>query len=236
MVVVEAGHDPPGGRVVLQIVEHTVHLVHVALGVVVLHAELVAMDLPMEPVPSAQASQMRFPRSWMLLDFFCQIREELVHAALEGHSADGLDRELGAQVVTVHNSSALPCRLSPSAPGSDGQIGIPGPVGEDIFTVLNKQFIRAAHRRSSVFDKACIEVSYHIFVPHNRLQGPFHAKLLSTVKRRRRDGLYRYRARRALYLRSLLCVIFILMAVQTLLPYREMLSLPRSLPFILLTA
>ena len=38
------------------------------------------------------------------------------------------------------------------------------------------------------------------------------------------------------YLRSLLCVIFILMAVQTLLPYRGMLSLPRSLPFILLTA
>ena len=37
------------------------------------------------------------------------------------------------------------------------------------------------------------------------------------------------------YLRALLCVTFILMAVQTLLPYRGTLSLPRSLPLILLT-
>lgn len=37
------------------------------------------------------------------------------------------------------------------------------------------------------------------------------------------------------YLRALLCITYILMAVQTLLPYRGMLSLPRSLPFILLT-
>ena len=43
--VVDVGENAAGGGIVLQVVQHPVHLVHVALGIVVLHAQLIAVGL-----------------------------------------------------------------------------------------------------------------------------------------------------------------------------------------------
>ncbi len=71
--VVDVRHDAAAGGIVLEVKEHPVHLIEHALFVLMLHPELIAYALPMEPVSSAQLSQILLPRSRMLLDFFCQI-------------------------------------------------------------------------------------------------------------------------------------------------------------------
>ena len=45
MVVIQVGEDAAGAGIVLEVPEHLIHLVHIPLGIVVLHAQLVTVGL-----------------------------------------------------------------------------------------------------------------------------------------------------------------------------------------------
>ena len=155
-VLVEAGEDPPGPGLVLQVVEHPVHLVHVPLRVVVLHPQLVAVGLPdgaalVRPgVPDAAVEVVD------VVGLLLPDPQQLVQRGLEGHPSDGLHGELLPQVVAVHDAEALH-RVGGAPvlpPGADGQVRVPGPVGQDVFAVLDEQFVGAAHGHGSLPDQA----------------------------------------------------------------------------------
>ena len=48
--IVEIGEDAAAGGIVLQVVQHTIHLIHLTLRVLVLHAQLIAVGLADGPV------------------------------------------------------------------------------------------------------------------------------------------------------------------------------------------
>ena len=43
--IIDVGEDPAAGWVVLQVIKHPIHLIHVPFGIVVLHAQLIAVGL-----------------------------------------------------------------------------------------------------------------------------------------------------------------------------------------------
>ena len=94
------------GGVMLQVIEHPVHLVeHALLGILVLDAQLIAVGLadgaglirPVRP----RCGQMR---SWTLLDFFCQIHRSSSTALLQVGAAQGQDGKLLLQIVAVDDA------------------------------------------------------------------------------------------------------------------------------------
>ena len=150
-MVIEVGHDPPGGRVVLQVIEHPVHLVEHPLGVLVLHPQLIAVGLAdgavfIGPGVPDMAVQVVDVVGLLLPD-----PQQLVHRALEGHLPDGLDGKLLPQVVAVDDTEFLH-RVGGGAvlpPGAHLLIGVPHPMGQNILAILNKQFICVAQLGSS---------------------------------------------------------------------------------------
>ena len=131
MVVVEVRQDAAGGGVVLEVIEHPVHLVHVPLGIVVLHGQLIAVGLAdgaglVRPgVPDVGAEVVD------IVGLFLPDPEQFIHGALEIHPADGLDRELFFEIVSVHKAEALDGvgggAVLPA--GANGLVRVPGALG-----------------------------------------------------------------------------------------------------------
>ena len=67
----------------LEIVEHPVHLVKLPLGVAVLDSQLVAVGLADGAALVRPGVPDVLDRSWMLLDFFCQIHKSSSTALLK---------------------------------------------------------------------------------------------------------------------------------------------------------
>ena len=113
-----------GKRVVLQIPQHLIHLIHVALRVVVLHAELVAVGLADGQFSSAHASHTRVRRSWTLLLFELPYPQQLIYRGLPIGAAEREYGELLGQVIAVYYSGiSLSCARSGRHPTSGGQGG-----------------------------------------------------------------------------------------------------------------
>ena len=145
--VVDVGHDPPGGRVVPQIVEHPIHLVHVPLGVVVLHPQLVAVGLadgavrvrPLVPDAGVQVVDV--------VGLLLPDPEQLLHRRLPIGPAEGEEGELLSQVIAVHQAEGL-YRMGGTAvlpPGADLPVRVPDAVGENFPAVLHKQQVGTTH-------------------------------------------------------------------------------------------
>ena len=150
-MVIEVGHDPPGVWVVLQIVEHPVHLVEHPFGILVLDSQLIAVGLAdgavlIGPGVPDMAGEVVDVVGLLLPD-----PQKLVHRALEGHLADGLDGELLPQVVAVDDTEFLHGVGGGAVlpPGAHLLIGVPHPMGQNILAILNKQFICVAQLGSS---------------------------------------------------------------------------------------
>ena len=144
---VDVGHDAAGGGVVLEIPEHLVHLVHVPLGIVVLHAQLIAVSLadgavlvrPGVPDPGAQVVHVV---ALLLPD-----PQQLVDGGLPVGAPQGQDREFLGQIVAVHNAEFLDGmgRRAVLPAGSHLPIGVPDAVRQNIPAVLNEDLIGFAH-------------------------------------------------------------------------------------------
>ena len=118
----------------------------------------------MEPVSSAQLSQMWELRSRTLLDFFCQVPdvgvevadvvglflpdpEDLVHRRLEVGLAQGDDGELLRKVVAVDHAEFLDgVRGRAVRPaGTDGESGVPHAVVYDVAAGRDEDLVCFAH-------------------------------------------------------------------------------------------
>ena len=146
--VVDVRQYPARGGVVLQIVEHPVHLVELALGVLVLHAQLVAVGLAygarlVRPLVPDVAAQVLYVVGLLLPD-----PEQLVNGALPIGAAYRENGELPAQVVAVHDAEfldrvrgravVLPAR-------TDLLLRVPKAVFEDVPAVFYEDFVGVAH-------------------------------------------------------------------------------------------
>ena len=145
--VVDIGQDSAAGGVMLQIVEHPVHLIHVSLGIVVLDGQLIAVSLadgaglirPLIPDPGVEVMDV--------VGLFLPDPQQLVHSCFPVGPAEGQNRKLLLQIVAVDDAeffdgvggrAVLPV-------GTDVLIGVPDAVVKDLLNVLHKDLIGVAH-------------------------------------------------------------------------------------------
>ena len=131
----------------LEVIEHAVHLVEVALGVVALLADLVAVGLadgarlvcPLVPDVGVEVVDV--------VGFALVDPKDLVHGALEGGAAEGEGGELAAQVIAVYHAklldgvgggAVLPARADLLALGG-------GAVLDDVFAHGAEELVCLAH-------------------------------------------------------------------------------------------
>ena len=147
VVVVQAGEDPAGGGVVLQIPQHLVHLVHVPLGIVVLHPQLIAVCLSdgarlIRPGVPDMAVQVMDIVGLLLPD-----PQQLVHRGSQILLPHGDDRELLPQVIAVDYPKELHrvggCPILPAGP--DLPVRVPDAPAQDRSAILNKNLIGITH-------------------------------------------------------------------------------------------
>ena len=99
--------DAAGGRVVLQVVEHAVHLVEFTLGILVLDAELVAVGLAdraglVGPLVPNMAVEIMHVIGLLLID-----PQDLVHGGLERRTTQRKRGKLLAQVVARRDAKVF---------------------------------------------------------------------------------------------------------------------------------
>ncbi len=104
----ELGENPPGAGIVLQVIEHPVHLVKFPLRILVLDAQLVAIGLangavrPGPFVPDV-AAQIRNAVGFLLPN-----PQQLIHSAFPVGAPQGHNGEFLRQIVAVHHAEFLP--------------------------------------------------------------------------------------------------------------------------------
>ena len=92
--VVDIGEDAAAGGVVLQIVQHPVHLIHLPLGVLVLHRQLIAVGLADGAVLVRPAVPDVAPQVVDVVGLLLPDPQQLVDAGLEIGAAHGEDGKL----------------------------------------------------------------------------------------------------------------------------------------------
>ena len=151
MVVVQVGENAPGGGIVLQVIQHPVHLVHLSLRVAVLHPHLIAVGLADGPgfigpgIPDA-CGQRPDVVGLLLPD-----PQQLLHRAFQVHPPDGLDGKFLPQIIAVDQAETFD-RMGGGAvlpPGADRQMGVPGAPGQNLLAVSQKDLVCFAHGASS---------------------------------------------------------------------------------------
>ena len=100
-------HNAAAVRRVLKVVQHTVHLVEIALGIVALLANLVPVGLAdraglVSPLIPNMAVEVMHVIGLLLI-----YPQDLVHGRFEGRAAQGERRELLAQVVARRNAKVF---------------------------------------------------------------------------------------------------------------------------------
>ena len=153
VVVINIGKDAAASGVVLQIPQHLVHLVHVALRIVVLYPQLIAVGFadgavligPGVPDPGAQVVDV--------VALGLPDPQQLVNGALPEGAPDGEDGELLRQVIAVHNAEFLDGMgaLAVLPPGADRPVRIPDAVVQNVPAVLDEDLVCSAHIISPCF-------------------------------------------------------------------------------------
>ena len=145
--IVDIGQDAAGGGVVLQVIQHPIHLVEHALLVLVLDAQLVTVGLADGAVRSRPfvpdvAAQVADAVGLLLPD-----PQQFVHSCFPVGPAEGQDGELLLQIVAIDDAeffngvggrAVLPV-------GTDVLVGVPDAVVKDLLNVLHKDLIGVAH-------------------------------------------------------------------------------------------
>ena len=131
----------------LQVVQHPVHLVHIPLGIVVLHPQLIAIGFAdgaalIRPLVPDMAPQVTDVVGLLLPD-----PQQFVHRRLPVGPADGKNGKFLPQVIAVDDAeffdrmgrrSVLPVR-------AHLLLRIPDAVLQNIPAVLNEYLVRTAH-------------------------------------------------------------------------------------------
>ena len=145
--VIDIGHDAAAGGVVLQVVQHPIHLIELPLRIPVLHRQLIAVGLADRAGIVSPAVPDVAPEIVDVVGFLLPDPQQLVDAGLEIGAAQGENGELLPQVVAVDDAeffhrvggrTVLPV-------GAHLQLRVPYAVGQNIPAVLDKAFVCIAH-------------------------------------------------------------------------------------------
>jgi len=130
-----------------QIPQHLVNLIHIALGIVMLHAQLVAIGL-------ANGAGLICPGiPYMTLQIVDIVRlllpnpQQLVHSRLDELLADCEDGKFLLQIITVDHTKQLDCMGGASVFPTRTHllVGIPDTLSQNVFAILNEYGISVAH-------------------------------------------------------------------------------------------
>ena len=106
-MIVGVGHDTAAVRVVIQVVQHLVHLIEISLGVVVLHAELIAVRLADGAVFVRPGVPDMGRKVSHTVGFLLVYPEYLINGGAIVNPAERHYRELLLEVITVHDTEFL---------------------------------------------------------------------------------------------------------------------------------
>ena len=131
VVVVEVGHNAPGCGIVLQVPEHLVHLIHIPLGVVVLHPQLIAVSLADGPSPVRPRVPHMAVQVVDIIGLFLPDPQQLIHRRLDKLLPDGKYGKLFPQIVAVDYPKQLyrVCGRTVLPAGADRPVRIPHALG-----------------------------------------------------------------------------------------------------------
>ena len=145
--IVEIGEDAAAGGIVLQVVQHTIHLIHLTLRVLVLHAQLIAVGLADGSVFIGPAVPDVAPQVVDIVGLLLPNPEKLVDAGLEVCPPQGQDGEFLTEVVAVDDAEFLH-RVGGGAVGPVGThllVGVPHAVLQNVPAVLFEYLVSVAH-------------------------------------------------------------------------------------------
>ena len=146
-VVIDIGHYAARGGVVLKIPNYLIDLIHIALGIVVLNAELIAVGLAdgavfVRPgIPDARAQLV------YIVALCLPYPQKLVDSRLPERSAYRQYGKLLGKIVAVHDAEFFH-RVRRSAVGPSRahlKLGIPHAVSKYILAVCYKYLVSSAH-------------------------------------------------------------------------------------------
>ena len=145
--VVDIRQDAAAGGVVLQVIQHAIHLIHLPLRVPVLHRQLVAVGLADGAALVRPAVPDVSPQVVDVVGLLLPDPQQLVDAGLEVRPADGEDGELHLQVVAVDDAEFLHrvCGCAVLPVGTHVLIRVPHAVGEDLPAVFLEYAVCVAH-------------------------------------------------------------------------------------------
>ena len=138
----------------LEVIQHAVHLIELALGIDVLLGQLIAVGLadgtrlvgPAVPDVAVEVVDV--------VGLFLPDPQQLVDAGFEIGAAQRQNGELLPQVIAVDDAELFH-RVGGGAvlpAGTDILVGVPHAVGQNINAILTENLISAAHRCSSYID------------------------------------------------------------------------------------
>ena len=171
--IINVGQDAAGGRIVLQIIDHTVHLVHRLLALVelVLLAQLIAVSLAdgaifTGPLIPDMAAQIADPVGLLLPD-----PQQFIHGALPVSTAQGHNGKFFCQIIAVHNAEFLDGMGGSAILPTGAYIHtlIRKTIFQNIQTSLAVQFVSSAHDLTSEMIFALL---YHNPIQMSRKKAP----------------------------------------------------------------
>ena len=149
--IIEIGQDSAAGRILLQVIQHTIDLIEHPLGILMLHAELITIGLadgavlirPTVPNVAAQLVDV--------VGLFLPDPQQLIDAGAVIRPAQRHDGKFFFQVISVNNAEALDrvrgCAVRPVR--THLAVGVPDALGEDLPTSFNVYGICVAHLAAS---------------------------------------------------------------------------------------
>ena len=149
-VGVDVGHNAAGCGVVLEIVENAVDLVELALAVLVLDTELIAVRLTDRAVLACPGIPDVGIKLGDLIRLLLPDPEDLVDAVLDARLTEGHYRELLTEIIAVGDAEFLyGVRGSAVVPtGTNVEIGIIKAVFKNIAAIFNINSVCVAHYNS----------------------------------------------------------------------------------------
>ena len=150
-MVVDIGHNAARCGIVFKVKQHSVHLIHIALGVAMLHAELVAVSLADRACFVCPGVPHMGSQLVNIVAFFLPYPQKLVDSRFPEGAADRENGKLLGKVIAVYDAELFDrVRALAVVPfRADIQIGVPNAVFKYILAVCDKNFISSAHFSTS---------------------------------------------------------------------------------------
>ena len=145
--IIDVCHDSAGRRIVFQIPEDLVHLIHISFGIVVFYPKLIAVCFSNGAVLICPGIPYTGTKIMHVIALFLPDPQKLVNGGLPVRPADCENRKFIRKIVTVDDTETFYCmgRRTVLPAGPDGKIRIPRAVIQYLPAILNENFVCSAH-------------------------------------------------------------------------------------------